>query len=128
MNRRMKRRYQFLFWAASLFIAACATGTLNVSRTVSPKSLGAIAVLPFEGHGGDLFSDLVANEFLRRNVTLVERARLFAILNERNLQLKDMVGGKIDPTGLAKVLGIDTLVFPTFRTLRSRFLCFSRQP
>lgn len=106
----MNRRYQVLFLAAGMFLVSCATGTLNVSRVVSTDSLRSLAVLPFDGYRGDLFADLVANEFLKRNVTLIERSRLMAILNERNLQLKDVVTGSIDLSGIGKVLGVNRLV------------------
>jgi len=107
----MRRQSQLLLSLTVMFLVSCGAGTINVSSTVKARSLGVTAVLPFNGHGGDLFSDLVANEFLSRNVSLVERTRLAAVLNERNLQLNDIVSGKIDPIEIGKVLGVNTLVF-----------------
>jgi len=94
-----------------MYVAGCAAATVNVSRPVTASSLGSTAVLPFSGHSGDLFSDLIANELLSRNVTLIERTRLAAVLEERNLQLNDVVSGKVDFTTIGKGLGVDTLVF-----------------
>jgi hypothetical protein len=102
-----------------LYFSGCATvmGSIKASNPVRRSNIGIAAVLPFDGHDGSLFSDLIATELLSRNVALIERSRLSTVLNERNLRLQDLVTGTVDVTAVGKALGVDSLVFGSVRPI-----------
>ena len=74
-----------LFLIATL-LPACAPRLAQVSQTLTQKSAGTVAVLPFQGPQGDVFAGRVGYELLRNGASVVARDRVAALLQERALQ------------------------------------------
>jgi len=112
-------------WAASLFLAGCATvdekyfldtnSKANVYVASGMQEISKIAIMPFKAPtellGGSV-SDIFVTEMLRTHkYTVLERSRMAQVLNESELALAGISAAKATEVGA--MMGADAVVLGT---------------
>ena len=88
----------FLICSAAAVLAGCATPEVAVNSHADFSKIHRIAVATFGGPGGDVASDLLAQDLLKHGADVVERQRLDAVLDEHHLGSQNA----LDPATLKK--------------------------
>lgn len=91
-------------------LMGCTMPSTDGTPPVSIRGLGTMTVLPFDGYNGEQFSNMVAQELMKRGARLVDRARLDAVLIEQGLNVKNIAKGGIDIQKIGGLLGVDVIV------------------
>lgn len=106
-----------LLWALCLVITAMLSSCIkqpsssSASHQLTASELGSIAVLPFSGDFGTVFSDRIAYELLRNGSTVLTKTATIKRLNKAGFSYAQAGTENTDIRKLGKSLDVDVLVF-----------------
>jgi curli biogenesis system outer membrane secretion channel CsgG len=112
--------------ALPLLFAGCSTSDSRIVVREKFHAINRVAVVRFgdapaaeAGRSGSVVSAAIVNELLKvPRLTVVERERLQAVLQELKLSLSDLVDGK-EVAKLGKLLGVDAIIMGTVSQYRT---------
>lgn len=83
----------------------------SASHQLAATQLGSVAVLPFNGDFGTVFSDRIAYELLRNGTTVLTKPATIRRLDKAGLSYVQAGTAEADILKLGKQLDVDVLVF-----------------
>ena len=98
--------FAFFILGGVVFLSSSCAPRAAFKRDYDFSRLKRLAVLRFQGAGGDAVSDILAQTLLSAGVTVIERREAEALLNERRLG-QGALGDPAPAAEVGRLLGVD---------------------